>query len=115
MYPWSDDLRALTISVIVFFAGLLFGILGLVQGWGGELSLIPFLVAALAYIPCLGYAYSVQKQLVEAGFAEMPGWVVLLVGIVFAGFIGMIFVLIVLGNGNSTTRGLRSGKYMLFQ
>ncbi|HEY7192541.1 MAG TPA: energy transducer TonB, partial [Gemmatimonadales bacterium] len=66
-------------------------------------------------IPCVGFAYNVQKQLVEAGFAEMPGWVVLVVGIVFAGFIGMIFVLIVLGNGNSTTRGLRSGKYMLFR
>ncbi|HEY7193165.1 MAG TPA: hypothetical protein VH439_05435, partial [Gemmatimonadales bacterium] len=95
MYPWSDDLRALTISVIAFFSGLLLGILGLVQAWG-DLTLFLFVIAALAYIPCVGFAYNVQKQLVEAGFAEMPGWVVLVVGIVFAGFIGMIFVLIVL-------------------
>ena len=114
MYPWSHDLRALTISVITFFSGLILGILGLVQRWG-DLAIIFFFVAALSYISCVGFAYSVQKQLVQAGFAEMPGWVVLLVGIVLAGFIGMIFVLIVLGNGNGTTRGLRSGKCIMLR
>lgn len=106
-YPWSSDLRGLRIAVTVFCLGLALGILGLAAGRDFSLG---FAVVVLAYIACVGFAYRVETQLRDAGYGDMPGWVVILTGVLLPGPVGMIIVLVVLGTANNITRGLDANR-----